>query len=176
MAETPETPQNKTEAAPNGGDQNPGPSVHALAQFVRDLSFENPLALDMIRDGSATPPEVGLVCNVASNRLEGEVWEVILSMECKAVRGEDVVFLVTLEYSGVFRLVHMPDEHVEPVLMIHCPSLLFPFARAILANVSRDGGYPALLIDMVDFNQLYLSRKQEEAAKGAATGPESANT
>ena len=82
---------------------------------------------------------------------------------------DKTLFLATVDYAGLFSVANIPEEHIGQVLNVHCPSLLFPFARGIIANVTRDGGYPPILIDIIDFGTLYY-RQQNEAANGAGAG------
>lgn len=171
MTDTSETPDGQQAGNGESGDQagGAGPTVHALAQYVKDLSFENPRALDMVAGGSSEAPQVSFSCDVTSQQVSADTHEVTLKLECRAVRQENTMFLSALDYAGLFRLANVPADHVEAVVMIHCPTLLFPFARAIMANTTREGGYPALLIDMVDFSQIYFAKKA--AAEGETATP-----
>ena len=153
----------------NGGgapEQN-APSLNALAQYIKDLSFENPNA-----PRSLTPqqqgPEISIQVNVGANQLAETDFEVDLTLEGKATIGENVLFLFELVYGGVFRLRNIPAEHLHPTVMIECPRLLFPFARQIVADSVRSGGFPPLFIDPIDFAALYrqkladLQQQQQE--------------
>lgn len=160
------------------GEDNPlaggEPAIHAHAQYIKDLSFENPMAIEAVT-GDASTPQVNLDCSVDSQKLSDDVYEVVLSLEARAVHDGKNLFLVAVDYAGLFSFDNVAEDLIEPILYIQCPTLLFPFARSILANVTKDGGYPPLLIDIIDFGTLYqhqLSRARnggtadEESAKG----------
>lgn len=171
MSDTPEPPP---QDGANGEDDAEGgdPYIHAHAQYIKDLSFENPMALEAVT-GDESGPQVTVNCAVEARKLSEQTYEVVLSMEGRAKRGDKTLFLVSIDYAGLFSLANLPEEHLEPVLNIHCPSLLFPFARSVIANVTRDGGYPPLLIDIIDFNALYYRQKQGAgSAAEEETGPE----
>ncbi len=142
-------------------------------QYVKDLSFENPnapLIYTEIQEG----PEIEVQIDVATNRLRERVFEVVLKTRIVAKIKDKVAFLVELEYAGIITLGSaIPEADIQPLLQIEAPRHLFPFSRAILANTTRDGGFPPLLINPVDFGELYL-RKQQAAAKTAEAAPEHA--
>lgn len=143
------------------------PHLRVLAQYVKDLSFENPTAA--AGRSADNPPSIEMGIDVNAHPLsEGEAFEVDLRIGAKATRGEEVMFITELVYSGVFQFVNVPKEDVEPLLLIECPRLLFPFSRRLLAEVTREGGYPPLLIDPIDFAALYRQQLREREAKGAA--------
>ena len=150
-------------------NQSPdAPHLRVLAQYVKDLSFENPTA-NAARNGD-TPPSIEMGIDVNAHPLnEGEAFEVDLRIGAKATRGDEVMFITELVYSGVFQFVNVAKEDVEPLLLIECPRLLFPFSRRMLAEVTREGGYPPLLIDPIDFAALYRAQLREREAK--AGGP-----
>ncbi len=102
-----------------------------------------------------------------TNPLSETDFDVVLTLEAKAVDGKDVLFNTELVYGGVFRIQGIPQEHMLPLLFIECPRLLFPFARQIVADATRNGGYPPLMIDPIDFAQMFQSRMAEEQAKAA---------
>jgi preprotein translocase subunit SecB len=150
------------------------PHLRVLAQYVKDLSFENPNAGALSRPQD-TPPAIDLGIDVNARPLrEGEAYEVDLSIRAKASRGEDVMFLTELVYSGVFQFVNVAADDIEPLLLIECPRLLFPFSRRLMAEITREGGYPPLLIDPIDFAALYrtqLEDREREAQTAAAAAP-----
>ena len=133
------------------------PQLNVLAQYTKDLSFENPNA-----PGSLAPqqqqPAINIQINVGANNLAENEFEVTLSIEGKAENGGKVMFSFELAYAGVFRIVNVPKENLHPLVMIECPRLLFPFAREIIASAVRSGGFPQLLLDPVDFVALYQQR------------------
>lgn len=138
-------------------------SLGVISQYVKDFSFESPNAPQSIRNRT-TSPAIEISVNVQSRHLqEGEI-EVELRLEATAKDGETVLFATELVYAGLFRLTNIPQENVTPIVMIECPRLLFPFARQIIADASRNGGFPPLLIDPIDFVQLYRQRLAQMAA------------
>ena len=158
-----------TNAGGNGqGAQQPGgPSalpVHILAQYVKDFSFENPNAPQSLMPGQPQP-QVNIGVDVQARGAAEDVYEVVLHLRCEAKQNENTAFLVELAYGGLFQLPGLAQEHHRPVLMIEGPRLLFPFARAIVAEATRDGGYPPLMINPIDFADLY--RRQLAAAQQA---------
>lgn len=140
-----------------------GPMIRVLAQFAKDLSFENPAPLTNL--GAQGAPNIELGIDVkADPGAEGEnLFAVELRLAAKARREDHVVFIIELVYAGVFELVDAEPQDVKPMLLIECPRLLFPFARRVIAEVTREGGFPPLLIDPIDFVALY--RAQESQAQ-----------
>ena len=152
----------------NGPTQNQQqPMLQILAQYIKDLSFENPNA-----PRSLTPtqqqPEINVNINVEANQLQEPDVEVTLKVDCKAQLAGSVLFNFELAYGGVFRIQNVPKENIHPLVLIECPRLLFPFAREIVANAVRDGGFPPLLLQPVDFVGLY---QQKMAQLNAAAAP-----
>ena len=158
MADTP---------APNGAQDQNAPSLNALAQYTKDLSFENPNA-----PRSLTPqeqgPQIGIQVNVNAKQLAETDFEVDLTLEGDAKTGEEVLFKFELTYSGVFRIRNVPQDQLHPVVMIECPRLLFPFARQMVAEAVRNGGFPPLYIDPIDFVGLYRQKAAEAQSQDAA--------
>jgi preprotein translocase subunit SecB len=148
-----------------GAEQQPG--IRILAQFIRDLSFENPRAPDSLRGGQVQPQiELGVEMN-ARGREDG-FFEVDIKLSATAKRDDGPVFVVELLYGGVFGITGVPAEDMEPVLLIECPRYLFPFARRIIAEVTSEGGFPPFLLDPIDFAGVYTARKAQEAQAGHA--------
>jgi preprotein translocase subunit SecB len=154
---------------PMGGAlQNPAPQLMALAQYVKDLSFENPNAPRSLMQNEQ--PQLNISVNVAANPLNETDVEVELRLEGKAQSASGMMFNVELLYAGVFRLQNIPQENMHPVMMIECPRLLFPFAREIVASTVRGGGFPPLLLDPIDFVALYqqqMAQLQQPPGKPA---------
>jgi preprotein translocase subunit SecB len=146
-----------------GSEAPAGPSVNVLGQYLKDLSFENPRA-PMSLQPREQSPAININVNVGARQLGQSEIEVTLTMEAKAGTGADVLFAVEIAYAGVFRLLNVPAEHLQPFVMIECPRLLFPFARQIVADATRNGGFPPLMVDPIDFVALY----QQNAARNQA--------
>jgi preprotein translocase subunit SecB len=161
MADTP---------APNGGPPQQGgaeaaPSLNALAQYAKDFSFENPNAPRSLAP-QQQGPQISIQVNVNAKQLAETDFEVDLSLEGDAKANNDVLFKFELTYSGVFRVRNIPQDQMHPVIMIECPRLLFPFARQIVADAVRNGGFPPLYIDPIDFVALYRQKAAEMQAPG----------
>ena len=148
--------------APETAQAQEGGGIRILAQFIRDLSFENPRAPESLRGGVAQPQiDLGVEMNARSR--EDGFYEVDLKLSAKANREDGPIFVVELLYGGLFQIVGIPAEDLEPFLLIECPRYLFPFARKIIADVTSDGGYPPFMLDPIDFAGLYTARKAQES-------------
>lgn len=160
-----------TGSGPQPGPANSqadGPQLRALSQYVKDLSFENPGN----RAGEARPNiDLGIDVSAMPHEQGNGVYEVSLKLKARAHAEETTLFLLELDYAGLFQVVGMPEKDAEAALLIECPRMLFPFARRLIADVTREGGFPPLLIDPVDFVQLYRSQMQRDAQAGQAPAP-----
>ena len=142
----------------NGQPEEPG--IRVLAQYIRDLSFENPRAPEALRQSAAQPQmEVGVEMN-ARGRDDG-FFEVDLKLSARASREDGPLFHVEVLYGGVFQITGVAEDALEQALLIECPRFLFPFARRVIADVTSDGGFPPFLLDPIDFAGVYASRKAE---------------
>ena len=144
------------------------PSVNVLAQYIRDLSFENILAQKGV-SGDVTPDIQIQVKLDARKRSVTDQYETVikLNIDSKSKDTNDQLFLLEIEYAGVFTVTGVPDEQLHPFLMIECPRMIFPFLRRVVSDLTQDGGFPALNLETMDFMQLYRSealRRQTEAA------------
>ena len=144
------------------------PSVNVLAQYIRDLSFENILAQKGV-SGDVTPDIQIQVKLDARKRSIANQYETIikLNIDSKSKDTSDQLFLLEIEYAGVFTVTGVRDEQLHPFLMIECPRMIFPFLRRVVSDLTQDGGFPALNLETIDFMQLYRSealRRQTEAA------------
>jgi preprotein translocase subunit SecB len=156
------------EVAQASGAEAP-PQLNVLAQYVKDLSFENPNAPRSLQQQQAAP-SINIQINVNAKPLAGNEYEVELKIEGRAEAASLFLFSFDLLYAGVFRIVNVPQENLHPVIMIECPRLLFPFARETIATATRNGGFPPLMIDPVDFVSLYR-QKVGEGQPQAAPAP-----
>jgi preprotein translocase subunit SecB len=136
--------------------------IRINAQYVKDLSFENPRAPQSLQP-QQNQPQVDVHVDVKATKLADSVFEVVLTTTVNGTGDEGQLFLAELSYGGVFTLEGLPEEHLQGTLLVECPRLLFPFARNIVADITRDGGFPPLLIQPVDFAQLYRQSQQENA-------------
>lgn len=142
--------------------------VTVRAQYVRDLSFESPNPLKAFTAQMETAPTISVNVQARANSLGNNNFEVILDLNAEAKRESDVLFVAELSYAGVFTIGEVSEDQVGPLVMIDCPQLLFPFARNIMADVTRDGGFPPLYLSPIDFASLYLQNQGTNAAEQAS--------
>lgn len=162
-----EQPEDNAEVAA-GADT--APQVGILAQYVKDLSFENPNAPQSLQNAAGAQPRIEVNVNVGVRRVADEAYEVDLRIEAIARHEAQKAFQVELMYSGLFALKNVPEEALEPFLLVEAPRMLFPFARRIIADCTRDGGFPPLLLDPIDFAALFVQQRQAQAnGNGAAS-------
>jgi preprotein translocase subunit SecB len=152
----------------NGGPQAQAvmPQIGVLAQYVKDFSFENPNAPRSMAP-STQQPTINVQVNVDAAQMTESDFEVTLKLEAKAESQGMVLFAVELIFAGVFRIQNVPADSMQPVVLIECPRLLFPFAREIIATATRNGGFAPLLLNPIDFVALY---RQRMAAVQASPG------
>jgi preprotein translocase subunit SecB len=150
-----------TNVAPDGAPPADAPHMRVLAQYVKELSFRN-LAAASAQAYEVQPAiDMGIEVKSRSMGERSDAFEVDLCINVNAKRGEALMFSADLVYSGVFQFMNVRQEDVEPLIWIECPRLLFPFSRQILAEVTREGGYPPLLINPIDFTPLYWTELRE---------------
>jgi preprotein translocase subunit SecB len=138
-----------------GGEPN-APRVQILAQYIKDLSFENPGAPGTLTNR----PSIDLAVDLQAKRMEGPLFEVELKLRINAKSSDDrPVFLLELVYAGLFQIVNVPDDVLQQILLIEGPHMLFPYARRIISDAVRDGGMPPLMIEPIDFAGLYRSKQ-----------------
>ena len=161
-------------SATNGGPapqigmaQMPMPQIGILTQYVKDFSFENPNAPRSMAP-STQQPAININIGVEAAPLTETDIEVTLRLEGKAESQGMLLFGFELLYSGVFRILNVPPDSLQPTVMIECPRLLFPFAREIIATATRNGGFPPLLLEPIDFVGLYRQRLAAAALAGGA--------
>ena len=154
---------------PEGGSEGVVPSLVVNAQFVKDLSFENPRAPASLMS-TREQPKIDVNVSVNARNLSERTFEVTLTIRADAKTGDEPAFVTELVYAGVFTVANVPEEALRPTLLIECPRLLFPFARRIIADATRDGGFPPLFINPIDFVSLYRSQYslEEESPAGQA--------
>ncbi|HVQ09113.1 MAG TPA: protein-export chaperone SecB [Allosphingosinicella sp.] len=156
MAE--DAPADTNDLASNGNDSMP--QVGVLAQYVKDLSFENPNAPAVYQWQGQ--PQMDVQFNIGTQNVGQDVHEVSLKIEIEAKGSEGVAFRIELLYAGLFALRNIPAEQLQPFLLAEAPRLLFPFARRIIADASIDGGFSPLLLDPIDFASLYLQSAAQQ--------------
>ena len=149
----------------NGADT--GAVAGLISQYVKDLSFENPNAPAIYQNQTA--PAIDVQFNIASAQVGDDVYEIVLRIEVKAEAEGTVAFMVDLSYAGLFGLRNFPAEHLQPFLLAEAPRLIFPFARRVLADAIRDGGFPPLLLEPIDFGAAFLQQQQDAGDPTAGT-------
>ena len=153
--------------APEPAPQAAGePMLTVLAQYTRDMSFENPNAPDSLKSGQAQP-EVSIDLRIGRQISDDNTIEISILVKAHAMRGDQTVFLAELDYAGLFAIKNVGLEQMQPLMMIECPRLLFPYARKILADMTQDGGHLPIMLDMPDFASMYreemMRRGQEQS-------------
>ncbi|MCW3835431.1 protein-export chaperone SecB [Sphingomonas canadensis] len=159
-------PENEAFGEPVANGADTAPAVGVISQYVKDLSFENPNAPAIYQNQNA--PQIEVNFNIGFGQVAEEVFEVILKVDVRATAESTTAFVVDLEYAGLFGLRNVPAEQIEPFLLGEAPRILFPFARRIIADAVRDGGFPIpLLLEPIDFGAVYMQRLQAQAEAAA---------
>ncbi len=157
------------ENAKNEENVAPKPlKMKILAQYIRDMSFENILAQKGI--SGDVQPDIAVQVNIdAKKRPVENQYEVIIKTKIvsKTKEKSEPIFLLELDYGGIFHIENIPDDQLHPYLMIECPRMIFPFLRRVVSDVTRDGGFPALNLDSIDFVQLYRNEVERRVAESA---------
>lgn len=148
----------------NGDTPAAGPQVvvRVAGQYIKDLSFENP-NVRRLMEAQGDKPELNVEVNVQATQITGNVYESAVVFKATATSKVGVIYDLELSYAGAFQIENMPQDQLEPFLLINCPALLFPYLRRIVSDITREGGFPPLLLDPIDFNQLYERRQQAQA-------------
>ncbi|MGE0626223.1 MAG: protein-export chaperone SecB [Hyphomicrobiaceae bacterium] len=140
-----------------------GVQIRIAAQYVKDLSFENP-NIERLLSGPGDNPNLNVEVNVNSRPMAENLYESAIHFTAQAVSTQGVIYDFEVVYAGLFHLENLPQEALEPFMLVNAPTLLFPFLRRLVADVTREGGFPPLLLDPIDFAQLYLQRQQQAQA------------
>ena len=141
-----------------------GPILSVLAQYTKDQSFENPNAPDSLRSGLEAPA-INIGIEIGRQMLEGDNVEVTLMLKAEAKRDNQVAFIAELEYAGLFAFQGVSVEEIQPLILIECPRLLFPFARQIMADMTQNGGYPPIMLEPPDFAAMFRDEMMRRAAE-----------
>ena len=167
--------QANTTDTPLNGEQDGMPQITALAQYIKDLSVENPSAPQVFQWQET--PQLDVKFNLNVNGVSEDIHEVVLRIELKAASAQGAHFLVDLSYAGVFGLRNIPEDAMAPFLLVEGPRLLFPFARQIVADAVQNLGFPPVLLDPIDFASAYMSQlEQSGAIEGGAAETGAADT
>jgi preprotein translocase subunit SecB len=136
----------------------PQVQVRIMNQYIKDLSFENP-NVERFAAGPGSNPNLKLEITVNAQRLDDKIYESAITMKAQATNETGTIYDLECVYAGMFQVEGLPDEQLEPFLLIHCPTLIFPFQRRLVADITREGGFPPLLVDPIDFGALYAQRR-----------------
>lgn len=158
-------PKNESQEPAVTEDQEAaGPMLQVLVQYVKDASFENPNAPESLR-GGLDAPAININIEIGRQMMADDTVEVVLMLKCEARREDSVAFLAEIEYAGVFAFQGIGVEEVQPLIMIECPRLLFPFARQIMAEMTQNGGFPPIMLDPPDFAAMFRDEMMRRAAE-----------
>jgi preprotein translocase subunit SecB len=164
MAE-PSDPGNAGTGKPPAGETTQV-QVHVAGQYIKDLSFESPNVGKVMTSGPGDQPQLRVEVQVNATKVGEKSFESAIQFKAQAANKAGVIYDLELVYAGLFEVQNLPQQALEPFLLINCPMLLFPFLRRLVADLTREGGYPPLLLDPIDFAGLYMRRQQERAAGG----------
>ena len=148
-------------AAQEGGQ---GIQAQVVAQYIKDLSFENP-NVEKLLSGPGDNPNMKLEVNVNARRMNEDLYESAIDFKAHATNQSGTIYQLEAVYAGIFRIKNIPEEALEPFLLINCPALIFPYLRRLASDLTREGGFPPLLLDPIDFAGLYMRRKQQESGE-----------
>ena len=170
MAKEPLSPQPGAKNGSNGTPAGPAgeeaaPQLRVIGQYIKDLSFESPNAPQSLRDPGENP-NIQVEINVAANQLDQNVFECAIDFKVKASSSAMTIYNLEMVYAGAFVLQNFPQQLVQPVLFVNCPAVLFPFLRRLVGDLTREGGFPPLWLDPVDWGSLYNQRLAQEQAQG----------
>ena len=165
MAESPKTGNGAAAAA----GAAPQFQARVLAQYIKDLSFENP-NIGRLLSGPGESPNLKLEVNVNAQKMgENNTFESAIDLKAQATNAAGVIYDFEVIYAGLFQIEGLPEQSLEPFLLVNCPALIFPFVRRLAADITREGGFPPLLIDPLDFGALYMQRRQQAMAAGPSS-------
>lgn len=144
--------------------------AHVAGQYIKDLSFENPNVRNLVA-GPGEDPNLKLEVNVNAQRVGPDSYESAIDFKAHATNKTGVIYDLEIVYAGLFKIKNISEQSLEPFLLINCPALLFPFLRRLAADITREGGFPPLLLDPIDFGALFMRRQQDLASREAAGQP-----
>jgi len=157
-----DTPENT-----NGSEaEHQGPMLQILAQYTKDASFENPNAPDSLRSGQEAPT-FNINIEIGRQMLSDDTVEVVLMLKVDARRGEHITYIAELEYAGLFAFKGTNVDEIQPLILIECPRLLFPFARQIMANMTQNGGFMPIMLEPPDFVGMFRNEIERRSAENS---------
>lgn len=152
-------------------DATPNPQLTIRGQYIKDLSFEapkGPFGVNQLKEA----PQMDVNVDLEGTKIADDLYEMTLKISVTAKAEGEALFITELAYGGLFQMQNVPEDRIQPMLFIDCPFIIFPFARRVLADVTRDGGFPPLMLEPIDFHALFVKRAQQEQAKAEAEGKE----
>lgn len=152
-----------TDAGAAASDQQPVAPIQFVGQYIKDLSFEAPHAPEIFQDLRQTAPDIPISIDCSVRELKENQHEVTLTIHLEATVGEKPAFILEVAYACVVVLGEVPEEHIRPVLMIEVPRQMYPFVRQIVADITVQGGFPPLMLQLVDFTDLYRRKYADES-------------
>ncbi len=158
----------KPAATANSGEAQQPPKLKVLSQYIRDMSFENIAAQKS--KSPASQPAFNVQVGLDAQKKDGKHFEVVIKLQVTATSGEDKLFILEIDYAGLFEIDNVAEQQMHAFLLIECPRQIFPYLRRIVSDITHDGGFPPLNLDSIDFLQLYrqeLQRRAQEEAKSA---------
>jgi preprotein translocase subunit SecB len=156
----------------NGAADGPRPGAQVpiqakiVNQYIKDLSFENPNVHKLI-SGAGDQPNLQLEVNVGAKRVEGDLYETAIEFKATAQNNLGTIYVLETVYAGLLKIESIPEPALEPFLLISGPSMIFPFLRRLVADVTREGGFPPLLLDPIDFGALFAQRHRQRGPANA---------
>ena len=156
---------NGTSGEAGAAGAQPPFQARVVGQYIKDLSFENPNVGKLLQTQGENP-NLQLEVNVNAKTVSKDLYESAIEFKANASNKSGVIYDLELVYAGLFKIENIPQQALEPFLLINCPLLLFPFLRRLAADLTREGGFPPLLLDPIDFGGLYMRRKQEQQSAG----------
>lgn len=152
----------------NGANSNTAnPSIQVVGQYLKDLSFESPKAPHSLKSPGDNP-NLQVDINVNVNKLGDDSYESGIQLKAHASNSDGTIYVIEAVYAGAFEVKNIPQDALEPILLINCPTILYPFLRRIISDATQEGGFPPLLLDPIDFANLYQQRQEAQKTKGSA--------
>lgn len=145
----------------NGAEQSAPPSIEVVGQYLKDVSFESPKAPKSLK-APGENPNLQVDIHVHVNKLDENVYESAIQIKAHATNDDGTIYMLEAVYAGAFAIQNIPADALEPILLINCPTILYPFLRRIISDLTQEGGFPPLLLDPIDFANLYQQRKAEQ--------------
>lgn len=152
----------------NGATSNSAnPSIQVVGQYLKDLSFESPKAPHSLKHPGDNP-NLQVDIHVNANKLGDDSYESAIQLKAHASNSDGTIYIIEAVYAGAFEVKNIPQDALEPILLINCPTILYPFLRRVIADATQEGGFPPLLLDPIDFANLYQQRQEVQKTKGFA--------